>query len=409
MLELIKFLLTKENYVKYRGFVPKGTNPLVDQMYSYLDLLYENLQRDLTFDEYRTFVLSQIPQITKKDKDSYEIICTLLDKAGCSDVAPDAAELLLNNLRERANSFKLAEAYLNFSEGRITPDELQSTIDSCTMVSKPIERTRLVQDDLESLVSQEVLTPGLRWRLKSLNQSLGSLRPGDFGFIFARPEVGKTTWLCSEGSFMLQQLVSANKPLLYINNEEESRKVKVRFIQSWFGVSRSELIRDLANYSRKFREATNGLLCINEGSLKDRREIENLIGYLHPGLIICDALDAIEGFKADREDLRLGAIFKWAQDLSKEYCPFIGTTWADGSAEGCKWLNMGHVTNAKTEKQKPAQFILGIGSTGDDYMRHIAISKNKLIGDPDTEESLRHDKFDVLIRPETARFEDIGD
>jgi len=408
MLELLKFLLSKDNYVKYRGFVPKGTNPTVDLLYDYLDQLFGSLERDLTFDEYSAFVLGQLPNITKKDRDTYELIQTLIDKAGGSNIAADAAELLLNNLRERSNSFKLAEAYLNFSEGRITSDELHSTIDSCTIVRTSVERTRMVQEDLEALVTQEVLTPGLRWRLKTLNQSLGSLRMGDFGFIFARPEVGKTTWLCSEGSFMLKQLVEANKPLLYINNEEESRKVKVRFIQSWFGVTRQQLIANLREYSERFREETKGLFCINEGSLKDRREIESIIEYYQPGLIICDALDAIEGFKADREDLRLGTIFKWAQDLSKQYCPFIGTTWADGSAEGIKWLNMGHVTNAKTEKQKPAQFILGIGSTGDDYMRHIAISKNKLIGDPDTEEGLRHDRFDVLIRPETARFEDIG-
>ena len=49
--------------------------------------------------------------------------------------------------------------------------------------------------DLAKLHDSQVATSGLRWRLNWLNKALGSLRKGDFGFIFARPETGKTTFL----------------------------------------------------------------------------------------------------------------------------------------------------------------------------------------------------------------------
>ncbi|WP_214294786.1 hypothetical protein, partial [Escherichia coli] len=55
-----------------------------------------------------------------------------------------------------------------------------------------------VTHNLEELYNDSIQTTGLRWRLQTLNRMLGYLRRGDFGFIFARLETGKTTFLASE-------------------------------------------------------------------------------------------------------------------------------------------------------------------------------------------------------------------
>lgn len=47
-----------------------------------------------------------------------------------------------------------------------------------------------VSSDLERLIEQNYAQQGMRWRLDCLNKSLGSLRPGDFGFIYAR-QIGR--------------------------------------------------------------------------------------------------------------------------------------------------------------------------------------------------------------------------
>jgi hypothetical protein len=73
---------------------------------------------------------------------------------------------------------------------------------------------------------------------------------------------------------------------------------------------------------------------------------------------------------------------------------------------------MAHVSNAKTAKQAEADFILGIGRTHDpgaEYLRYLNISKNKLIGDSDTEQGLRHGRMEVLIHPDVARYSDLGE
>ena len=142
----------------------------------------------------------------------------------------------------------------------------------------------------------------------------------------------------------------------------------------------------------------------------DKASVERILAQTNPGLIIYDQIDKIKGFKADRDDLALGAIYQWARELAKKYAPSIGVCQADGVAEGQKWLSMANVANAKTSKQAEADFILGIGKTHDEtseYVRYFNISKNKLMGDADTESRLRHGRFEVLIEPEIARYKDV--
>jgi hypothetical protein len=96
--------------------------------------------------------------------------------------------------------------------------------------------------------------------------------------------------------------------------------------------------------------------------------------------------------------------------LAKTYCPVVGVCQADGTAENIKWLTMEHVSNAKTSKQAEADWILGIGAIhaeGAAHTRYLNISKNKLLGDPDTLSDLRHGRFETYIEASIARYVDL--
>jgi replicative DNA helicase len=273
------------------------------------------------------------------------------------------------------------------------------------------ESDPFVTDDLQALLNEAVNEPGLNWRLDCLNRTLGPLRKGDFGFVFARPEAGKTTFLCSEGSNMLRQ---TDKNVLWFNNEEAGNKVKIRFIQAYFGVTLEQLYGDIQHYNRLFKEQTGGRFKLYDSAAIDRRTVEKLSETYLPGLIVVDQIDKIQGFEADREDLILGRIYQWFREISKRYCPVIGATQADGSGEGVRWLTMANVANAKTSKQAEADFILGIGSipdSGYEHVRFLNISKNKLIGQlgvTGNDVHNRHGRLECLIEPSVARYSDIG-
>lgn len=239
---------------------------------------------------------------------------------------------------------------------------------------------------------------------------LGSLRKGDFGFLFARPESGKTTFLVSEVSYMASQLSDDAGPILHINNEEQGNKVMLRYYQAVLGKDMVSLFNNLSSAKEKFLQETKGKIKIFDNAGIHKKTIEALCRRHKPSLIIFDQIDKIVGFDNDREDLKLGAIYQWARELAKMYCPIIAVCQADGTGEGVRWLTMSHVANAKTAKQAEADWILGIGKVnepGYDNIRYLHLSKNKLIGDEDTIPDQRHGRREVLIDPNIARYKDL--
>lgn len=230
------------------------------------------------------------------------------------------------------------------------------------------------------------------------------------GAVAVSGNTGKTTFLASEVSYMASQLKPGDGPILWFNNEEQGKKVKIRCFQAALGVTLPELMSNREGNQKKYLEVTNeGQIQILDNAEIHRNRVNQICATLRPSLIIFDQIDKVKGFAADREDLRLGAIYIWARELAKVYCPVIGVCQADGTAEGVKYLTMEHVANAKTSKSAEADFIIGIGCVHDpvfEFIRFFNISKNKLQGDEDTNPKLRHGRFECLIRPEIGRYEE---
>lgn len=350
-----------------------------------------------------------------KDK---EYVTQILENIEKCDASASTTVQLINALRRTRTLKKISLLSYEIAEGRSKPDSqlefdtlIQSLQDGTDSGSNTEETSQdFVSDDLQGLLDSAITKPGLRWRLTTLNQMLGSLRKGDFGFIFARPETGKTTFLSSEVTHMASQLTSEDGPILWINNEEQGNKVMLRAYQAALGLDLSALYSNIEAHKRAFLQATNGKLKLFDSGVVHRKNVEELCKRHKPSLLIFDQIDKIVGFDNDREDLKLGAIYQWARELAKQYCPVIGVCQADGSGEGVRWLTMSNVANAKTAKQAEADWILGIGKVsepGFDNLRFLHLSKNKLMGDSDTIPALRHGRREILIKPEIARYADI--
>jgi replicative DNA helicase len=314
---------------------------------------------------------------------------------------------LLEQHRKRCLAGDVAKLALDVEDGSIPIEELMDKFNEFKHQDIEADESIPVEMDLSKLHTSQVATPGLRWRLEFLNKSLGSLRKGDFGFIFARPETGKTTLLASEVSKMVEQ---TDGDILWFNNEEQGNKVAIRCYQAVLGVTTELLFSDIEEYDKKFKEITQDRIKIFDFEDSSRpKKIESLLNKHNPALIIFDQMDKIKGFKADRNDLELKAIYQWAREIAKKYAPVIAISQASGAAEGKLWLTMDMVDGSKTAKQGEADWILGIGKEQDNTsrIRYLSISKNKLLGDTDTLPDYRHGTAQVLIKPEVARYEDI--
>ena len=341
-----------------------------------------------------------------EDSERNELSDTL-DRILALDVNVDNTVGYLNEHKKRCVAGELAKVALDVEDGSADLTDLLNKVKEFEADDITEDAANTVNMDLSELYDTAIATPGLRWRLDWLNKSLGSLRKGDFGFIFARPETGKTTFLASEMTHMVTQ---TDGDILWFNNEEQGKKVAIRCYQALFGVDSETLFNNVDRYKEEYHELIGSKIKIYDyEDSSSYKRIESIIKEVNPALIIFDQIDKIKGFKNERYDLELKKIYQWAREIAKSYAPVIAVSQAGGTAEGKVWLTMDDVDSSKTSKQGEADWILGIGKEQDNTsnMRFLNISKNKLIGDKDTLPDLRHGNKQCMIKPNIARYEDL--
>ena len=404
---LLVILLDKESYNSYKDDIDlehlKETHRELSYLYNTLISLHEKHEGSLTLGELEAAFFGKYPDSNR------DIYGELFNQLRTILITPEVGQGVINDIKRRKALLKLSEQAFRVGQGLAEFDELETFWKKefeheDTDYSLPLDS---VSDDLEELLAHAYSEQGLRWRLDCLNKSLGSLRRGDFGFVFARPETGKTTFLASEVTNFLGTI---KQPIVWFNNEEQGDKVMLRIYQAFFGVTLEQLLANPKDYKHEFLAQTQGNFRLFDSATISRRDVERIVSKLNPALVIYDQIDKIKGFTNDREDLRLGSIYQWARELAKGSHASIGVCQADGHAEGVRYLTMEHVSNAKTSKQAEADFILGIGKTNDEAaerVRYLHISKNKLLGDKDSIPTLKHGRFETIIQPEIARYADV--
>jgi replicative DNA helicase len=409
-LYIIKLLYKSFYYKKYNKYIDskffKDNNPELSKIFLSLCEFHSKYpDKDIGSTELGIFTFLQYPAISNKEKDT---ITTVLDKLDALVIDEALADEYVKRYTERYRATRLALESLKVSEGQSDWESLQTTFSELQEANEKDEASDFVTDNLEEIYETHYKAPGLRWRLNAMNRMLGSLRQGDFGCLFARPETGKTTFLSSEVTFMAAQLPT-DRPVIWFNNEQVGAVVKSYLYRSALGKTIQEIIDKRQESMVEYLKVTNKNIKVVDNPMLAKKDIERICAQYNPGLIIFDQIDKIKGFAADRDDLALGEIYQWARGLASRYCPVIGVSQAGESGANKKYLTMEDMVNAKTSKQAEADWILGIGKLnqeGWEDVRHLHLSKNKLTGDPDTDPTQRHGKCDVLIRAAIARYED---
>jgi replicative DNA helicase len=368
-----------------------------------------------SLDDFEAFFF-QSRQLESKQQALFGEIFKTLHEAEVSDLT--LADIL-QSLRERQAILQIAKHSLDVVDGRITTDEFKSLVDhkldflETDASQDNADDSCIVTNKITEIISRQQDEDGLHWRLKCLNKSLGPLRKGNFGFVFARPETGKTTFVADQATYMATQAKKQGLgPVVWFNNEQAGEDVMSRIYTSHFAIDADVIADDPETYEKLYEEQIGSSLILYDKALISQTDVVRLCEKYNPSLIIFDQIDKITGFDADRNDLLLGRIYRWARELAKTYCPVIGICQADGTGENVKWLTMMHVADAKTSKQAEADFILGIGVDNNEsgagtVLRYFNISKNKLRGDKNSDRAYRHGRFEVTIKADIGRYEDI--
>ena len=416
-LQILKLLLNKENWNKYNATVYqekylnhfKETNPYVNKLLlSLIGLQEANYQSSvplLSPEALKTQLFSDYPGLLLSDeKQVYE---ELFQKLAETEVPEDASKTVLERLREAYLASSIEGIAHEVCEQRKPFSALLEACNTLDLPEEGVEEGDYADLDLGKALTKRQAAGELNWRLKYLRKSLGPLRKGDFGFIFARPESGKTTFLISEVCYFLAQ---TERPILWFANEEEATGIISRMYSALLAVPISTILAAPASYVDEFLQKGGSKirLCDNAGIRKG--QLYQKVRDEEPALVIIDQLDKVHGFDAERHDLLMKAKYQWARELAKEYCPVIGVCQAGGTAEGKMWLDFNDVDSSHTAKQGEADWIMGIGKSNNDDLksiRYLNVLKNKLLGGPDSVPELRHSKTQVKINLERFIYEDI--
>ena len=409
---------SKENLQRYRRYIKphivvKETNIILDGM----DKYYKTFPSvtTITWEPFTAFLIAD--QSKRLTDDSIVKLRMTLTKAK-TFVPHHAHEEVIKTLIELDYLAQIMEECEKVKEGSSDLEHVHIlATDALKNVERYIEKDELfVSADLFS-IADRISSTGYEWRLDVLNRSLGPLRNGNFVIVAARVEVGKTTFLASEVSYIAQQLPK-DRPVVWVNNEEESSVVFFRIVQAALGVESKEMIAD----SKAAMIAYTALM----GGDKDKirvtkdtnhvRDLETLFREINPGLIIFDQLDKVAGFKeSEREDITLGKIYKWARELARTYGPVIAASQLSATAVDLKdppFIGMDALRGSKTDKPGEADAVITLGkykepkTPEEEMIRTINVPKNKLPGGGTKQmESERHGQYLVTIDPIRARFE----
>jgi replicative DNA helicase len=409
---------SKENLSKYRRYIKphvvmKETNIILDGMEKYYKTFPSTTE--VVWDTFTAFLIAD--QSKRLTDDAVVKLRLTLTKAKTFE-PHHAHEEVIKTLIELDYLSKIIDECEKVKEGESDLEHIHILATNALKdVERYIEKDELfVSADL-SAIADRITSSGYEWRLDVLNRSLGPLRTGNFVIIAARVEVGKTTFLASEVSYIAQQLPK-DRPVVWVNNEEESSVVFFRIVQAALGKESKDLIADSAASMKLYEDLMSGdkdKIRVTKDT-NNVRDLETLFKEINPGLIVFDQLDKVEGFKSDEaEHLRLGKVYKWARELARTYGPVIAASQLSAAAEELKdppFIGLDALRGSKTDKPGEADAVVTIGkykepkSPEEEVIRTINVPKNKLPGGGTKQmESERHGQYLVTIDPIRARYE----
>lgn len=398
--DLIKYLSKESNYSKTIKFikeahVPREAWALIEYLPKYFK--DKNVTEVLNWSDFYTTFALENPQ-----SKNLELIQTLCEKLE-SDKEPVTDEVT-QMFTNRTYAEAVAEEAIKVAEGRTNSFiNIFNTLDDYKRVSVKLEKALMEElgseDMLDSL--DAIKTSGMTWYLDCLNKLLGPLN-NEFILLASRPDGGKTTLLANECWYLAKQLPEG-KQILWFNNEEHIRKVKLRVIQSFLGWTKEDVLADKITAVKKYEDefGKDKIIFIDDANHINR--VEKAIDRYNPGLIIVDQLYKVQGAMGGKNEVeaeRFRKLCEWAREIAKHTAPVIASNQLDGSAEGVKYPPMGALYGSKTGAQGEADAILLIGKTPvDGDKRFIYCPKNKLTGS--------NDQCEVMLDKYIARYRSI--
>jgi hypothetical protein len=409
--ELLQALATREGFRDYYDYVKKYSDVLATTAQEIVAAIPEyyavNTAQQINWATFSSWY--RLVKAARKSSEEQAMLATYFSSLAVHETDEVMQHLMLNTLKERAlaeDIITLCEPVARGLDGH-SLDSVVKKLEEYSRHSILDADKHIVTGDIDTLVGA-VLAGGLNWKQLWMNQSCGPLRKGDFVCLVARPDTGKTSFLSGQANCFAAQSAA---PVLWINNEQEGRKVRLRLLQEATSMTNADITVDRDKLLSKYNSIvgpTDKVLVIDKAGVS-AKEIEKYCEDYQPCAIIIDQLWKVKGFGNDNSDVKVQtAIANWARELCKTYAPVIGVYQADAQAEGQSYFGMDKIYMSKTAVQGEADLIICMGrlyEQGKEKIRYFSFPKNKMSGGgKHYQPTMRNYRHESMFNPDTGEF-----
>jgi len=187
-------------------------------------------------------------------------------------------------------------------------------------------------------------------------------------------------------AFIAASYVKQKQKVVYWANEEPAEKIKLRIIQSYFGMTYEEMNSGAEALLPRCIEEIEPYLTVMDSVGTSMDELNDYAQLNEPDVMFCDQLDKFRvSGEFNRGDERLKETYVLAREIAKRNRLLVwSVSQASFEAHDRQFIDYAMLDGSRTGKAGEADVIIGIGKTGtseeENTTRHICISKNKLNG-----------------------------
>ena len=383
---LLRTLLSSEFYqankTKMRQSLFTGNNA---EVYKTIAQAQDKYDQDISTNDILAIWATNNPVATVSEKEDFSD--TLVEVREQTPLTPEIARDVIADLWRKETGRDVTNLGIQMAEGHVDAmAKLKTLIERTSEDYLPDDFGDPTTDDLHELLAQASDDARWKFNINQLSRQVYGVGPSEFMIIFARPETGKSALavsLCAAPDGFCQQ----GAKVLYIGNEEATRRTKLRAIQSFTGMTTSEIQANPDIASSRYL-AIRDRLIMKDAQEWDMNMLDGYVARIKPDILVIDQLDKVNisgQFGGTHEKLR--EIYRQARELAKRHeCAIIAVSQASAEAEGRVRLDFSMMENSRTGKAAEADLICGVGKSsgedddGPDPTRFLQISKNKLSG-----------------------------
>jgi hypothetical protein len=399
--EILKYVSNRDNYYAARSFIPRESLPKEAQQYfDFLDdyfKVYESKGSDVDYETYinawkfthggtlEPLLEKLIANVNKAEVKDSGVVQVLIDKITAFDMKEVSQGILEDD--DKCTISKLEDLLLDHESQSVMLESRDHDLSS---------------ESFEVALSK-IHRTGYSWPLELLNELLGPLN-NEFIIVGARPDGGKTAMLLHCAWHIASQMKDDEK-VLWFNNEEHIRMIKLRMLQSISGLTKDDVLDNLVDVIRTIKDTMFDFekRIVFVDNANDIRQIQKAVRVHKPSLVVIDQLFKVRGQvsgKDGNEAERYRRICEWARNVAKNNCPVLVSSQLDFNAEGERYPTMDSLYMSKTGAQGEADAILLIGSVkSEPDKRYLYTPKNKLTGSVKEKEA--------YILKNVTRFKDV--